>query len=351
MVSPVTSAPTKVIQRLADAIRQNGEFPGMAKTLESISVLTASEGTSSTALGDAILRDYGLTQIVLRMVNTVAYVQREPVATVSRAVVVMGFERIRDIASGMLIMENLLKQARTERLADALAMSFFSAALARNIARGAGEFHAEEAFIAGLLHRLGKLLLAFYLPKDYEAISEIEPPEQDAKARQQLGASFADIGTGVAEVLSLPENLVQVMRRIVATDANRQSLAAADWLACLATMANDITDVLASGYRDARKRATAGRLVEAYGHAITVHDRLDDLVGQTLEDFGGASSGFGPNVRDAKVITRIVKWHVDSAAADGAEAREQTAAPETPGAHDPAPTGVRPRLKRHSRAV
>lgn len=335
----MTFAPPDIVQRLIDAVRQNGEFPGMAKTLESISLLTASEGTSSTALADAILQDYGLTQQVLRMVNTVAYVQREPVTTVTRAVVLMGFERIRDVASGLLILEHLQRQVRTTLLADALGMSFFSAALARNIARDAGGFHAEEAFIAGLFHRLGKLLLAFYLPKDYEPVSLVEPPLQDAKVREVLGAPFSGIGTGVAEALNLPQNLIDVMRRITATDS-RRLLTPAERLAALATLSNDITEVLASGYRPLRKRATVDRLMDAYGPEFAIRGSLDDLVAQTLEDFGDASTGFGPNVRDAAFMKRIVEWHVATVVADGTVASEQTAAPETEVPPDPSSVDV-----------
>jgi HD-like signal output (HDOD) protein len=323
----VTSAPSAIVQRLHDAINQHGEFPGMAKTLESISLLTASEGTSSVALADAILQDYGLTQKVLRMVNTVAYAQREPVTTVTRAVVLMGFERIRDVASGLLILEHLQKQARTAPLIDALGLSFFSASLARNLALDAGGFHAEEAFIAGLFHRLGKLLLAFYLPKDYERISWVEPAAQDAKAREVFGMTFSGLGTAIAQELNLPQNLIDVMQRITATDS-RRLLTSSERLACLATLANDLSEVLASGYRAPRKRATADRLLDAYGPEFAIKSSLDDLVAQTLEDFGDATTGFGPHVTEAAFLKRIVEWHVTTVVADGTVASSQTASPE-----------------------
>lgn len=335
----MTSASSDIVQRLSDAIRQNGEFPGMAKTLESISLLTASEGTSSVALADAILQDYGLTQKVLRMVNSVAYAQREPVTTVTRAVVLMGFERIRDIASGLLILEHLQKQARTAALIDALGMSFFGASLARNIASSTGGFHAEEAFIGGLFHRLGKLLLAFYLPKEYERVSWVEPPMQDAKSREVLGMTYSELGMAVGQDLNLPQNLIDVMRRITATDS-RRLLSAGERLAGLATLANDLTEVLASGFRPMRKRVTADRLLDSYGPEFALRGSLDDLVAQTLEDFGETTTGFGPNVSEAPFLKRIVEWHVATVVADGTVDSAQTAAPENEVPPEPGPVDV-----------
>lgn len=117
------------VDRLLAAIRKSGEFPAMAKTVGLISSLTSSEATSSGALADTILQDYGLTQKVLRLVNTVAYAQYDEITTITRAVLLISFERIRAIATGLLLFEHLQKQARTEPLVDTLNMSFFSAVL------------------------------------------------------------------------------------------------------------------------------------------------------------------------------------------------------------------------------
>lgn len=202
------------VDRLLAAIRKSGEFPAMAKTVGLISSLTSSEATSSGALADTILQDYGLTQKVLRLVNTVAYAQYDEITTVTRAVLLMGFERIRAIATGLLLFEHLQKQARTESLVNTLNMSFFSAVLGRNIADNSGFADTEEAFICALFHRLGRLLVAFYLPEDYEVIQSAEDGKQDLKAREVLGLTFQEMGVAVADELGLPQKLSDSMVRV-----------------------------------------------------------------------------------------------------------------------------------------
>jgi hypothetical protein len=136
------------VVRLLASLRKSGEFPAMARTVGLISSLTASEATSSSSLADTILQDYGLTQKVLRLVNTVSYAQYDEVTTITRAVLLMGFERIRGVATSLILFEHLQKQARTGALVDALNMSFYSAILGRNIAESSGIADAEEAFMS-----------------------------------------------------------------------------------------------------------------------------------------------------------------------------------------------------------
>ena len=231
------------VDRLLAAIRKSGEFPAMAKTVGLISSLTSSEATSSGALADTILQDYGLTQKVLRLVNTVAYAQYNEITTITRAVLLMGFERIRAIATGLLLFEHLQKQARTGPLVDTLNMSFFSAVLGRNIADNSGFADTEEAFICALFHRLGRLLVAFYLPEDYEVIQSAEDGKQDLRAREVLGLTFQEMGVAVADELGLPQKLSDSMVRVPGSES-RRVLSPGERLGCVATLANDITDVL-----------------------------------------------------------------------------------------------------------
>ena len=151
------------VERLLAAIRKSGEFPAMAKTVGPISSLTSSEATSSGPLADPILQDYGLTQKVLRPVNPVSFAQYDEVTTLTRAALLMGFERSRSIATSLVLFEHLQKQARTGPRVDALNMSFHSAILGRSIADNSGCADTEGAFICALFHRLGRLLVGFYL--------------------------------------------------------------------------------------------------------------------------------------------------------------------------------------------
>jgi HD-like signal output (HDOD) protein len=104
-------------------MRDSGDFPAMANTVGQISTLTSSEATSTSALADTVLQDYGLAQKLLRLVNTAAFAQRGQVTTISRAVLLLGFERVRSVATGLILFEHLQAQAKTPDVVDTRAVS------------------------------------------------------------------------------------------------------------------------------------------------------------------------------------------------------------------------------------
>jgi sugar/nucleoside kinase (ribokinase family)/HD-like signal output (HDOD) protein len=307
------------VDRLLAAIRKSGEFPAMAKTVGLISSLTSSEATSSGALADTILQDYGLTQKVLRLVNTVAYAQYDEITTVTRAVLLMGFERIRAIATGLLLFEHLQKQARTESLVNTLNMSFFSAVLGRNIADNSGFADTEEAFICALFHRLGRLLVAFYLPEDYEVIQSAEDGKQDLKAREVLGLTFQEMGVAVADELGLPQKLSDSMVRVPGSES-RRVLSPGERLGCVATLANDITDVLSAPDDPRKKCAEIDRLLASYGSQITITWKVDDLIAKSVKELKESSTAFKLELPGSRFMWGIGEWSVASLVSPGASA-------------------------------
>ena len=160
-----------VVERILASLRDNGDFPAMETTVSQVSQLASSEDTSTSVLADAVLQDYGLAQKLLRLVNTAAFAQRHQVTTISRAVLLLGFERVRTVATGLILFEHLQAQAKTPELVDALTMSFYSAILGRAIADQTHFVDPEEAFISALFHNLGRTLVALYLPAEMAAIN------------------------------------------------------------------------------------------------------------------------------------------------------------------------------------
>jgi eukaryotic-like serine/threonine-protein kinase len=307
------------VDRLLAAIRRSGEFPAMARTVGLISSLTSSEATSSAALADTVLQDYGLTQKVLRLVNTAAFAQYDQVTTITRAVLLMGFERIRGIATGLVLFEHLQKQARNGALVDSLNMSFYSAILSRNIAENSGFADAEEAFISALFHRLGRLLVSFYLPEDAVAIQSADGGTDDERAREVLGCTFQEIGIRVAEELSLPQKLSESMVRMAGTES-RRTLGPGERLGCLATLANDITGVLAAADDPRKKKAEIDRLLGSYSSQITLTAKVDDLIAKSVKELRESSSTFKLDLPGSRFLAAIGEWRVAAAVSPGAGA-------------------------------
>lgn len=299
-----------VVERILASLKENGDFPAMAHTVSQVGQLASSEATSTSVLADAVLQDYGLAQKLLRLVNTAAFAQRHQVTTISRAVLLLGFERVRTVATGLILFEHLQAQAKTPDLVDALTMSFYSAILGRSVAEQTGFADPEEAFIGALFHNLGRTLVALYLPSEMAAISAAR--DHDEAARKELGMSFAAVGIAVANALNLPARLAKSMTRIPGPQAH-DSMTEEEKLGALATLTNGITDALAAPTSAGDKRAAIGRLVRSYGrHFSSIEGAMDGLIGKAVKDLKEYSKTFKLDLPGSAFVTGLGEWRIDS---------------------------------------
>ena len=315
-------------------MRESGDFPAMANTVGQISMLTSSEETSASQLAEAVLQDYGLAQKLLRLVNTAAFAQRGEVTTISRAVLLLGFERVRSVATGLLLFEHLQARARTSDLVDTLNMSFYSAILGRTIADKTGLADPEEAFISALFHNLGRILVALYLPDERAIINAADNRDRDAVVYSVLGRSYASLGIAIAESLNLPAKLSDSMTRVAGSRAHR-SMTETEKLACVATLANAMTDALAARTDAREKRTAIERLIGSYGeHFAAIDGTVDALVAGAGAELKENSTTFNLDLPGSAFVDGLGEWQIESLVATGGGKAGVAAASSTGGLID-----------------
>lgn len=142
-------------------IETMGCLPSLPRTLLSIQHVAADDRSSAEDLARIILEDQALTMRVLKMVNSALYRRHdvEKVRTVHRAVVVIGFETVRKLALGLSVFDMMSKLSRSPLLADIARHSLMTAGLAEILAEATGRVPPEEAFVCGLVHDIGKVVL------------------------------------------------------------------------------------------------------------------------------------------------------------------------------------------------
>ncbi len=145
------------LQSWIDRFNQ-AELPALAAVVQDLHRLTLGHTSSVQQLADVLLRDAALTSKVLRIGNSVYYnPSQEPIRTISRAIVLIGFDNVRQIGLSVSLIDGLLARSSREQLAELLAQSFHAAVQARNIAGYVLSRSDEEVFIAALLHNVGEL--------------------------------------------------------------------------------------------------------------------------------------------------------------------------------------------------
>ncbi|TLX53352.1 histidine kinase [Stutzerimonas nosocomialis] len=191
------------LERLSQA-----ELPALAAVVSELQRLTLTHDASVGQLADVLLRDAALTSKVLRVGNSSYYnPSQETIKTISRAIVMIGFENVRLISLSVSLIDGLLTRVPREQLQELLARSFHAAVQARNIA-GYVSRQEEEVFIAALLFNLGELAFWGCGGTQADALAEaLARPgvQRDDAVQQALGTSFRQLTLGLIKNWGLGE--------------------------------------------------------------------------------------------------------------------------------------------------
>ena len=192
-------------------IEKMGELPSLPQTLLRIQKVASDDRSSADDLAACILRDQSLTMRVLKVVNSALYRRSddEEIRTVHRAVVRIGFETVRNLALGLSVFDMMSKLSRSPSLVEIARHSLVAAGLAQLLAEASGRVAAEEAFVAALIHDIGKVVLLECSPADMEAVARAgDTPEAGlAEERRRFGITHDRAGRRLARRWKLPTDL------------------------------------------------------------------------------------------------------------------------------------------------
>jgi HD-like signal output (HDOD) protein len=211
---PSASDPaTTAILKAAAALGVLGQNGSTAPRI--LATLYDPEATPAKIAG-VIALEPGLTVRVLRVANSSLYGLRQKVATLDRAVLVLGLDAVRSVAAAACFDRGLLQGARKLPIdVDALQLhSLATAVAAEGLANLHNKSKSAEAFIAGLLHDLGVMIQQRLDGGDMQALLEQIRGSDDASARRPAGAVIEHerCSSVTLEAWGLPPGLVAATR-------------------------------------------------------------------------------------------------------------------------------------------
>ncbi len=149
------------------------ELPPFSPVLNKLLATLGDESFSFRQLGALIEQDTVLTGNVLRLVNSAAYARRAEVMAISNAIAILGVNKLRNLVLTLSV-ANMWKSVKTpegwslERFnVHELSTAILCDMLAQTLLQNTDLEFPEGAFLAGLLHDLGKLLIVMASPADY----------------------------------------------------------------------------------------------------------------------------------------------------------------------------------------
>ena len=183
-----------------------------------IQALQADE-VSPQEIGRIISQDMAMTAKILQLVNSAFFGHRRSITNPTQAVIYLGADTVKALALSVSVFSQFDSRRIPSFSIEALRDHGMAVAtLARRIAESLGlsKPELEDAFLGGLLHELGKLVLAANYPREYEETLR-KTREQKLTARQAemetFGTSYADVGAYLLWLWGLPDPVTEIVAR------------------------------------------------------------------------------------------------------------------------------------------
>ncbi|MFK5913517.1 MAG: HDOD domain-containing protein [Woeseiaceae bacterium] len=193
---------TENLQNWIERISEN-ELPIFKYTVHAINDVISKDATSTSDLSRIILRDANLTARVLRLANSASYnITGAKISTISRAIVYLGFNLVRDISMSLAIIDALLSGKTKEHALKLMARSFHAAVQARDFATRRGDDAAEEVFIAALLRYIGEITFWCVSGEEGKHIEELIEQRgfsEEMAQQEVLGFSLDQLTVGLTQ--------------------------------------------------------------------------------------------------------------------------------------------------------
>ena len=252
---PVDPSIHGTVEFLVRRMRHKGDLPTFSRHIVEINnklaSLTAINLSSTGELANIILKDFSLTNKLLRVVNSAFYGNLSGrVTTVSKAVFLLGFEKVRMIAAALMIFEHLQNKSELAELQEATVASYMSGILAMDLAEQMKVDRKEEAFICAMLFNLGKVLVICYFPEEYQEIKKrmIENNiDENSAARSVLGIAYKELGMAISKSWNFPDKIVHSMEGLPAEDIKKPRTEQ-EVLQHLANYSHDLCDIVANSF-------------------------------------------------------------------------------------------------------
>jgi len=215
-VTEATSLATTEDPQLKSMIMTIRDLPAMPHVASKVLELSSDPDTSASRLQQVISDDQAMTARILKIANSAMYACSRRIKTLSEAIVMLGFNSIRSLvvtsAARNLYSTGSARMGLKERLLweHSIGCAFACRLL---VSRKHPAF-TEEAFLAGLMHDIGKLVLNLQMPDRFEEIVQIvynENREFHETELELLGFDHARVGALLVNKWKLSPSLEAVI--------------------------------------------------------------------------------------------------------------------------------------------
>ena len=204
-------------QRLKQLTTRIKNLPTLPALQNQLTEELRKDSPSLEHVGEIISRDIGMTAKMLQLVNSAFFGLAQPIHSPAEAVIYLGLNTVRSLVLSVEIFSQYDQKVCQSFSLDTLARhSWLTGVVARSVAQHERqEFKIlEQCFLAGLLHDVGQLILAFGLHEEYAGvIAQAKSQNRQVWQVEQevFGATHADVGAYLLALWGLPNPIIEAV--------------------------------------------------------------------------------------------------------------------------------------------
>lgn len=216
--------------RFRNFVRGIKEIPTLPAIAAKVAEVCQDESATIEQLEEVIASDPSIAARLLRIANSAFFGYAHKVDSISRAIILLGFDTVKSLALSTSVFDlfsntNGTRLDRQKFWLHSIACGRAAQMIARDT--GARSYHS-TAFLAGLLHDIGKLILDHWFHEQYSQVL-LDSAERQVSVWQSeerlLGFDHAMAGAWLAKSWGLPDTLVDPIGRHHSVDVNGSSRA------------------------------------------------------------------------------------------------------------------------------
>ena len=308
-----TDAKQSTIDFLLRRMRHKSDFPALSESVSTINKIAGSEKESVANLSSSILKDFSLTNKILRLVNSAYYRQAGggSISTISRAVLVLGFDAVRNIAITVMLFERLQNKGNATQLKEEFLRANLAAIMAKDIGERSASRDVEQVFICSMFYNLGRLLSQYYFPDESEEIRQVieqKSCSEDAAALQVLGISFEELGVEIARSWGFPSLIVGSMRKLPPGPV-RKATNVEERMRVYSAFSNELCTLI-SDVEPAKRKSELQKVTSRFGESISLSDKaLQESMERSFLEVSQFAGIIGINLKQSVFGRQMKAWN------------------------------------------
>lgn len=195
---------TSTVDPRTAVLNQVRELPPLPVVIHQLLAVMRNPDCSAEDITRVLSTDQALASKILRLVNSSFYGMSGNVGTISRAVVILGHGTLRSIATALTVADAIGRVLPPQRRHEFWQHALGCAAGAEIIGRRVALPDPEEAFVAGLMHDIGHLILMLALPGEHTKATTDRCLGEIEKERSVIGLDHCRAGRMLLQHWKLP---------------------------------------------------------------------------------------------------------------------------------------------------